>query len=64
MLVYGGGVIEAMGEGFLGPIRIVAEQHYIHQEGTPIRIVTAKLGDDAGILGAAVMARRRVALES
>lgn len=61
ILVYGGGVVEAMGESFLDPIRIVAEQHYIHQEGMPIRIVAAKLGDDAGILGAAVMARRRAA---
>ena len=61
MLVYGGGVVEAMGESFLAPIRMVAEQYYIHQEGEPIKIVAARLGDDAGILGAAVMARRRLA---
>jgi glucokinase len=61
MLVYGGGVVEALGESFLDPIRVVAEQHYIHQKGAPIRVVAAQLGDDAGILGGAVMARRRVA---
>jgi glucokinase len=60
MLVYGGGVIQAMGESFLTPIQTVAQQHYIHQKGTPVKIAAAQLGDDAGILGAAVMAQRRV----
>jgi len=59
MLVYGGGVVEAMGEDFLAPIRVIAQQHFIQQKGAPVRIVAAKLGDDAGVLGAAVIAQRR-----
>ena len=59
ILVYGGGMVEAMKEAFLAPIRIVAQQHFIQQEGPPVRIVAAKLGDDAGVLGAAVMAQRK-----
>ena len=59
MLVYGGGLVEAMGDAFLEPIRAVARQHTIFQQGAPVRIVTAELGDEAGVLGAAVMAQRR-----
>lgn len=61
MLVYGGGLIEALGDRFLEPVRVVARQHYIYQEGAPVQIVAAKLGDDAGVLGAAVVAQRRLA---
>ncbi len=59
MLVYGGGLVEALGESFLEPVREVARQHFVKQGGDPVRIVAAQLGDDAGVLGAAVMARRR-----
>lgn len=59
ILVYGGGMVEAMGERFLTPIRVVARQHFIHQKGEPVKIVGAQLGDDAGVLGAAVVAQRR-----
>ncbi len=64
MLVYGGGLVEAMGEQLLEPIRTVAHQHMIHQGGKPVHIVAANLGDDAGVLGAAVMARQRLATNS
>jgi glucokinase len=60
MLVYGGGLIEALGDRFLEPVRVVARQHYIYREGAPVRIVTAKLGDEAGVLGAAVVAQTRI----
>jgi len=59
LLVYGGGLVEAMGERFLAPIRTVAHQHVIQQSGPPVRLVTAELGDNAGVLGAAVIARQR-----
>ena len=59
MLVYGGGLVEALGEEFLAPIREVATQYFILQTDVPIRIEAASLGDDAGILGAAVVARQR-----
>jgi glucokinase len=61
MLVYGGGLIEALGDRFLEPVRAVARQHYIYQEGAPVQIVTAELGDEAAVLGAAVVAWRRTA---
>lgn len=60
MLVYGGGLVEALGDDFLEPVRAIARQHYLFQEGTPVQIVTAKLGDDAGVLGAAVVAQRGI----
>ena len=60
MIVFGGGVVEALGKGFLRPIRVTARQHYIQQAGADrVRIVAARLGDHAGVLGAAVLARRR-----
>lgn len=60
MIVFGGGVVEALGEEFLAPIRVTARQYFIQQAGAGrVRIVTAQLGDHAGVLGAAVLARRR-----
>jgi glucokinase len=60
MIVFGGGVVEALGREFLPPIRVTARQYYIQQAGAErVRIVSAKLGDHAGVLGAAVLARRR-----
>ncbi len=60
MIVFGGGVVEAVGDGFLDPIRVTARQYYIQQaDADKVRIVPARLGDYAGVLGAAVLARRR-----
>ena len=59
MVVFGGGVVEALGEAFLEPIRTTARQYYIQQTGADqIRIVAGELGDYAGVLGAAVLARQ------
>jgi glucokinase len=59
MIVFGGGVAEALGEGFVAPIRVTARQHFIQQMGADrIRIVTAQLGDHAAVLGAAVLVRQ------
>ena len=64
MIVFGGGVVEALGKEFLRPIRVTARQHYIQQsDADRVRIVAAKLGDHAGILGAAVLAQRRASGE-
>ncbi|MGD8794118.1 MAG: ROK family protein, partial [Anaerolineae bacterium] len=58
MVVLGGGVVEALDEEFLAPIRTTARQHFIQQTGADeVRIVAAELGDHAGVLGAAVLAR-------
>jgi len=60
MIVFGGGVAEAMGDRFLEPIRLTARQYYIQQTGADkVRIVLATLGDHAGVLGAAVLVRQR-----
>ncbi len=60
MLVFGGGVVEALGEEFLDPIRVTARQYYIQQTDTDkVHIVRGALGDHAGVLGAAVLARQR-----
>ncbi|MEN8097904.1 MAG: ROK family protein [Chloroflexota bacterium] len=60
MLVYGGGLVEAFGDAFLKPLIATAKQYMLQHTGPETRIVTAKLGDDAGTLGAAVMARQRI----
>jgi glucokinase len=63
-IVFGGGVVEALGEEFLTPIRVTAHQYYIQQAGADrVRIVAAQLGDHAGVLGAAVLARRRTSTD-
>jgi len=65
MVVLGGGVIEALGDEFLKPIRATARQHFIQQtDANKVRIVAAELGDHAGVLGAAVLARQRAGREA
>jgi glucokinase len=60
MVVFGGGMMEALGEEFLPPIRVTARQYFMQQTGTDrVRIVAAKLGDHAGVLGAAALARQK-----
>lgn len=57
-LIYGGGVIEALGEWMLRPIRETALQYAINRARLDeIRIVEASLGDRAGVVGAALLAR-------
>lgn len=61
-VILGGGVVEAMGEGFLEPIRQVAWQYAINRrDARTISIVAARLADHAALLGAAVYARQRLA---
>ncbi len=58
VIILGGGVMEACG-GFLLPIirQVVAEDAYLGP-GAADRIVSAKLGDDTGALGAVALARQ------
>ena len=61
MVVLGGGVLERMGEPYLEPVRRVAQQHYVQKaDAERVRVVRAELGDYAGALGAAVLAKRRL----
>ncbi len=60
MIVFGGGVTEALGERLLKPIRRSAPSWYIKKaDADKVRIVAAELGDYAGVLGAATIARKR-----
>ncbi len=62
MIVFGGGVTEALGEQLLEPIRRDAPKWYIQKEDADkVRIVAAELGDYAGVLGAATIARHNLA---
>ena len=58
LIVLGGGVMEALGDDFLQPIRRVAYQHFTQRrDANQVKIVISQLGDNAGILGAAATAR-------
>ena len=64
MIVFGGGVIEALGESFLDPIRATARPYFLSQRDIDsVRIVPATLGDYAGVLGAAELAGRAARAE-
>lgn len=58
VIVVGGGATAGTGELLLGPAREAMTAHIL---GTawrkPVRVLTAKLGNDAGVVGAGVLAR-------
>jgi len=61
VIVFGGGLVERLGESFIEPIVRTARKHYLQQKNAEqIRIVPAALGDNAGPVGAAVVAQRRL----
>lgn len=61
VVVFGGGVVERLGQDFIDPIGRTARQHFLQRRGAEnIRLVPAELGDDAGPVGAAVVAQRRL----
>lgn len=60
MIVLGGGVVEALDDTFLNDIRAAAEKYALPNTLSGVQIVPAKLGDNAGILGAAALARQRI----
>ncbi len=60
MIVLGGGVIEAMGESLLHPIRQAAAKYALPTTMNGVQIVEATLGDNAGVIGASVLARQRL----
>ena len=60
-IVIGGGISERLGERFVAPIRATAYRYFLRQGGRErIKILGGVLGDNAGALGAAVLARRRL----
>ena len=61
VVVIGGGVTEAIGQTFVDLIRISFRSQTLVDPDGRIPIVRAELGDDAGILGASLLARDAVA---
>jgi len=57
LFVLGGGVSEDVGEGYAEMVRAAASRHAFFTDLADVRIVRSALGDDAGIVGAAVLAR-------
>jgi glucokinase len=63
MIVFGGGVVESMGDSFVEDIRNIAAAHALPNTLSGVQIVKAKLGDHAGVIGASVLARQRLSEE-
>ena len=60
-VVIGGGVAERLQEELVEPIRKTARKYFLCQrDAAKVKIVAAKLGDNAGALGAVVLARQRL----
>jgi glucokinase len=61
MIVFGGGVTERLGDGFVGPIRETAYANFINKDSAAkVKIVPAGLKDASGVVGASVLARRKL----
>jgi glucokinase len=60
-VVIGGGIAERLGESYVAPIRKTAYENFLRRhDAERVRIVPGTLGDNAGPLGAVVLARRRL----
>lgn len=61
LIVFGGGMVEQLGEPFLKPIRETAREYYLQQaDAERIQLLPGTLGDHAGTIGAAVIAQGRL----
>ena len=58
IIVLGGGVIEGLGEPYVQRIRALVRKQPLHASTESVTIVRSELGDDAGVTGAALLARR------
>jgi glucokinase len=60
-VVLGGGIVERLGESFVAPIRKTAYENFLRRhDAEQVKIVPGALGDNAGALGAVVLARKRL----
>lgn len=59
VIALGGGVIDALEDEMMGVIVETAREYAMEGTDTNVQIIASKLGDDAGIHGAAVLARRQ-----
>jgi glucokinase len=60
LFLLGGGVVAALGRGYVAMVREAAGKYAFSTELGRIRIAISRLGDDAGLLGAALAARDRM----
>jgi glucokinase len=61
-VVIGGGIAARLGEGFVAPIRETAYKYFLRRhDAARVKVRPGLLGDDAGPLGAVVLARQRLA---
>jgi glucokinase len=58
LVVLGGGVVEGLGEPLVAQVRAHVSKMPLTSSTGPLRIVKSALGDDAGITGGALLARR------
>ena len=58
LVVLGGGVVEGLGERFVEQVRAFVAGMPLTSSTDSLRIVKSTLGDDAGITGGALLARR------
>ena len=60
-VVIGGGIAERLGEEFVAPIRKTAYENFLRRhDAERVKVVPGTLGDNAGALGAVVLARKRL----
>jgi glucokinase len=59
MIVFGGGVTARLGDRFIAPIRKVAYANLVNKQNSrTVKIVPGALGDNSGVVGAAVLAQQ------
>ncbi len=61
LVIVGGGVAEALGDPYLDAVRTAARSQALTDPNGQVAIERAALGDDAGLLGSALMAREAFA---
>jgi predicted NBD/HSP70 family sugar kinase len=60
-VVIGGGIVERLKDSYVDPIRETAFEYFLRPaDRERVRIVAGKLGDNAGALGAIVLAKQRL----
>jgi glucokinase len=64
IVIIGGGVAEALGDPWIAQVREAARRQCLVDPDDKIKIERAQLGDDAGIHGAALIARERFVADS
>jgi glucokinase len=57
MVVLGGGLVEAFGDDLVNRIDLTARKTAFEINSRNVRIIRTKLGDDAGVIGSAALAR-------